>query len=63
MNDKQRIEKLLQDLKDNSPKTTADTVLGTLDWRDFPALCHAQAMLALKAKDHKLDVVFWAYTV
>ena len=51
INDKQRMEKLLQDLKDNSPKTMADTLLGTLDWRDFPALSHAQAMFALKAED------------
>ena len=36
----------------------ADTSLGTLDWGDFPALSHAQAMLALNAKDYKLDVVF-----
>ena len=35
-----------------------DTSLGTLDWGDFPALSHAQAMLALNAKDYKLDVVF-----
>ena len=39
MNDKEIIKKLLQELMDNSPKTMADTAIGTQT-----ALCHAHTM-------------------
>jgi hypothetical protein len=58
------VEELLQQLRegqcphDNSPETTTDEILNALSHKDFPALCHAQAKLTVKAKDKKLDVFF-----
>lgn len=54
---REKAKVLLQDLhkgrhpKDNSPETTTDQFLNGLSYKDFPALCRAQAKLTVKAKD------------
>jgi hypothetical protein len=34
----QRIQQMFKDLKDYRPETAVDAALGTLHWKDFPAL-------------------------
>ncbi|KAG1814252.1 uncharacterized protein BJ212DRAFT_1274160 [Suillus subaureus] len=45
----------------DSPETFTDSVLNALDYKDFPALCRAQAKIAVNSKDKKLDVVFQSH--
>ena len=64
----QHVDKLLAELHngqcpqdfDEGHKNTIDTTLNGLNYKDFPALRWAHAWLAVKAKDLKLDVTFWA---
>ena len=63
---KQHVDKLLAELcngqfpqvSDEGHENTTDTTLNALNYKDFPALQHAHAQLAVKAKDLKLDVTF-----
>ena len=55
---RKKVEEMLKNLQDNGPVTASETALNTLSYRDFPKLRQAQASLAVKSKDKKLDVVF-----
>ena len=61
-----KVEELLWQLRegqrphDDSPETATDEILNALSHKDFPALCHVQTKLTVKAKDKKLDVFFWS---
>ena len=62
------MEELLAELRkgrcpqdsDEGHENTTDTILNTLNYKDFPALRRACARLSVKAKDKKLDVTFRA---
>ncbi|KAG1765350.1 hypothetical protein EDD22DRAFT_845462 [Suillus occidentalis] len=60
----EQIQKMLEDIWngqppcDDSPETFTDSVLNAMDYKDFPALCHARTKIAVSSKDKKLDVVF-----
>jgi len=62
----QTFVKLLQKLQDgqkpqdDTPATASDTVLDRLHYKYFPALCRARAILTVKSKDKKIDVIFRA---
>lgn len=56
-----KVAELLDDLQDNSEETAADQSLGTLDWKDFPALRRACAKLSVESKNKNIDVFFWSH--
>ena len=62
-----QVEILLQQLwegqhpQDDGTETVSDQFLNGLCYKEFPALCHAWAKLSIKAKDKKLDVLFWGH--
>ena len=54
----QKIQGLLQNLRDESQPNATDRALGHLNWRDFPALRQAQSSLTVTSKEKTLDVLF-----
>jgi len=56
-----KVAELLDDLQGNSKETAADQSLGTLDWKDFPALHFTCAKLSVESKNKKIDVFFQSH--